>query len=130
MNAIKIFFTTLVLCGSAFATDMNTSKITVVKGDGYFIQADVDRDEKLNQDEFNTYRKLQEERLIQQVKKRMENMRFSAFDKNGDTKITAAELKMANMAARQQMLQELQDREALLKSSVATPSPLLKSENK
>ena len=81
------------------------------KSQGY----DKNHDGKLDQTEFTLFKQLQEERLILQIKQRMDKMQFSSFDKDGDNGVTQDELKAVRLEARQKMMQKLRERQLQIK---------------
>lgn len=131
MNTItKSLFLASALSAYVCVADEATIKNAPIKGDMFFIQADKNHDGNLTHDEFESFKKLQEIALIERIKTRMENTRFIAFDKDNDGRITPTELKMISIEARQQMLQDLRDRESLVKANSVTPQILPESAKK
>lgn len=112
-----------ILCVPVYAAEAPQAKPAPVKADTLFNQADKNHDGKLDPQEFEVYKKLQEERLIAQIKQRIDSMQFSSFDKDGDKFITKDELKAARMEAQQKMMQNIRNRQQLqIKSVTSTPA--------
>jgi len=112
-----------VFCAPVFAADIAPTKAIPVKADTLFVQADKNHDGKLDKAEFEVFKKLQEDRLILQIKQRIDKMQFAAFDKDADNMITQDELKAARIEARQKMMQNLRDRQLQIKPVSVTPMP-------
>jgi hypothetical protein len=112
-----------VFCAPVFAADIAPIKAIPVKADTLFVQADKNHDGKLDKAEFEVFKKLQEDRLILQIKQRIDKMQFAAFDKDADNMITQDELKAARIEARQKMMQNLRDRQLQIKPVSVTPMP-------
>jgi Ca2+-binding EF-hand superfamily protein len=112
-----------VFSAPVFAADVVPVKTTPMKADSLFAQADRNHDGKLDKAEFEVFKKLQEDRLILQIKQRIDKMQFAAFDKDADNGITQDELKAARIEARQKMMQNLRDRQLQIKPLSVTPVP-------
>jgi Ca2+-binding EF-hand superfamily protein len=106
---------------SAYATEVVPANSTPIKADNLFAQADKNHDGKLDKEEFAVFKQLQEDRLIKQIKQRIDKMQFSDFDKDADNGITQDELKAARVEARQKMMQNLRDHQLHIKPVSAAP---------
>lgn len=120
MKLMVSVLSSVIICSSVYATEVTKSS-TVLKSDNLFAQADKDHDNKLNPAEFDAFKQLQEDRLIQQIKQRIDKMQFSSFDKDGDNGITQDELKAARVEARQKMMQKMRDHQLQIKPVATTP---------
>lgn len=96
--------------------------VAKVTADLIFMQADKNHDGKLNPSEFAEYKKLQEEKLIAQIKRNVDALQFSAFDKDGDHEISQDELKAARIEARQKMMQKMRERQERFKAATHSNS--------
>ena len=103
------------MCAQVYASEVAKADSAPAKADNLFVQADKNRDGKLDQTEFTLFKQLQEERLILQIKQRMDKMQFSSFDKDGDNGVTQDELKAVRLEARQKMMQKLRERQLQIK---------------
>ena len=103
------------MCAQVYASEVAKADSAPAKADNLFVQADKNRDGKLDQTEFTLFKQLQEERLILQIKQRMDKMQFSSFDKDGDNGVTQDELKAVRQEARQKMMQKLRERQLQIK---------------
>ena len=103
------------MCAQVYASEVAKADSAPVKADNLFVQADKNHDGKLDQTEFTLFKQLQEERLILQIKQRMDKMQFSSFDKDGDNGVTQDELKAVRLEARQKMMQKLRERQLQIK---------------
>ena len=103
------------MCAQVYASEVAKTDSAPAKADNLFVQADKNRDGKLDQTEFTLFKQLQEERLILQIKQRMDKMQFSSFDKDGDNGVTQDELKAVRLEARQKMMQKLRERQLQIK---------------
>ena len=115
MNVMVTALVATILCAPVYATDVAQGNSAPVKAENLFTKADKNHDGKLDPAEFEVFKKLQEERLILQIKQRIDKMQFSAFDKDGDAGITQDELKAARVEARQKMMQNLRDHQLPIK---------------
>ena len=109
------------LCAPVYATEVASANPAPAKAENLFTKADKNNDGKLDKNEFSAFKQLQEERMILQIKQRMDKMQFSAFDKDADNGITQDELKAARLEARQKMMQNLRDRELQIKPVAVAP---------
>ncbi len=121
MNVMVTALVATILCAPVYATEVAQGNSAPVKAENLFTKADKNHDGKLDRAEFETFKQLQEERLIQQIKQRMDKMQFSMFDKDGDNGITQDELKAARLEARQKMMQNLRDRQLQIKPATVAP---------
>jgi Ca2+-binding EF-hand superfamily protein len=123
MKSIAAALFVIVVGASVYTAEAVQSQPSVVKAkaDTLFAKADRNHDGKLDAAEFAEFKKLQEEKLIAQIKNNMNQLQFAAFDKDGDNEITPDELKAARIEARQKMVQKLRDQQARYKSAV-TPA--------
>ena len=121
MKAMGAALLVTFLCAPVYATEVTQTKSVPVQADNLFTKADKDQDGKLDQKEFAAFKQLQEERMILQIKQRMDKMQFSAFDKDADNGITQDELKAARLEAKQKMMQNLRDRQLQIKPVAVAP---------
>ncbi|MDD2343601.1 MAG: hypothetical protein PHV54_12025 [Tolumonas sp.] len=121
MNVMVTALVATILCAPVYATEVVQGNSAPAKADNLFTKADKNHDGKLDRAEFDTFKQLQEDRLIQQIKQRMDKMQFSMFDKDGDNGITQDELKAARLEARQKMMQNLRDRQLQIKPVAVAP---------
>ncbi|MDD2842207.1 MAG: hypothetical protein PHD18_07380 [Tolumonas sp.] len=121
MNLMVTALVATILCAPVYATEVVQGNSAPAKADNLFTKADKNHDGKLDRAEFDTFKQLQEDRLIQQIKQRMDKMQFSMFDKDGDNGITQDELKAARLEARQKMMQNLRDRQLQIKPVAVAP---------
>ena len=103
------------MCAQVYASEVVKTDSAPAKTNNLFVLADKNHDGKLDQAEFSVFKQLQEDRLIQQIKQRIDKMQFSSFDKDGDNGITLDELKAVRLEARQKMIQRLRDRQLQIK---------------
>lgn len=109
------------LCAPVYATEVAPANPAPAKAENLFTKADKNHDGKLDKNEFSAFKQLQEERMILQIKQRMDKMQFSAFDKDADNGISQDELKAARLEARQKMMQNLRDRQLQIKPVAVAP---------
>ena len=121
MKVMETAVLATMLCAPVYATEVASANPAPAKAENLFTKADKNHDGKLDKNEFSAFKQLQEERMILQIKQRMDKMQFSAFDKDADNGITQDELKAARLEARQKMMQNLRDRELQIKPVAVAP---------
>lgn len=100
---MKVLISAVVL-STVFVSSVYATESTVAvsaKPTNLFVQADKNKDGKLDKDEFEQFKQLEESRITQQIHDRFSQMKFSAYDQDGNGEVTRDELKAVRMMAHQ-----------------------------